>query len=262
MEPRGIGMDFNNIKLKNIVWVGHFRPKTKKWVAQNRQTHIVGVGIKGILLHKIDNQKIPISDDCVYFLNQKDNYSAEVVSLENTESFSIHFTTYEPIDTDSFHLKIKNNAEIIRLLDKIYSLYMANAYNDNLCFSHFYNLVSFCQNIRKKNYVPNDSRMMSAKEYMDAHFSEKDCLEQAQSTCNISRRHFNELFKKQFDVTPNRYIVLRKIEYAKQLLVTAPLSVSEISDACGFSDICYFSNVFKAETGYSPCKYRNTPPQL
>ena len=254
-------MNFENIKLKNVVWVGHYRPKMKKWPAVNRQTHIIGVGISGLSYNYIDGQNFKVEENCIYFLNVKDDYFVEVPNLEITESYSTHFTTYEPIDTPSFMIKVKNSSEIVKLLDKICAQYFSNTINTNSGFSHFYELLDYVQNLRKKNYSPSDKRMITAIEYLDANFADKNCIEIAQNACGISRRRFNELFKKQFDVTPNRYVITRKIGYAKQLLFSSPLSVSEISEVCGFNDICYFSNVFKSETGYSPCKYRTIEPK-
>ena len=48
-----------------------------------------------------------------------------------------------------------------------------------------------------------------------------------------------------------------KIEYAKRLLKTKYLSVSQISEMCGFKEIYYFSKVFKKECGYTPSEYKN-----
>ena len=68
--------------------------------------------------------------------------------------------------------------------------------------------------------------------------------------------NFAELFKLHFHQTPSRYITLQKLEYAKQLLATPHLSVMEISELCGFSDVYYFSKVFKAQTNQTPSAYR------
>jgi AraC-like DNA-binding protein len=254
-------MDFNNIKMQKIVWMGHYFPPKKKWVAENRKTHIVGIQLSGTVVHKINGKAMPFSEGCIYFLNVKDDYSCEVATNEKTESFSIHFTTYGDIDTESFFVKAKNLSEIYSLYEKLSFQYAINPSGDNITASYFYRILDCYEKIRQKKYAPNDSRMIAVKEYMDEHFIEKDCLEKAHATCRVSRRRFNELFKNQFDVTPNRYIIIRKIEHAKHLLLLGNLSVSEIADACGFIDICYFSNVFKKETGYAPAKYRYKTPQ-
>ena len=49
----------------------------------------------------------------------------------------------------------------------------------------------------------------------------------------------------------------RKIEEARSLLDASSLSVTEIAEQCGFSDLYYFSKVFKEHLGVSPRKYRS-----
>ena len=72
----------------------------------------------------------------------------------------------------------------------------------------------------------------------------------------LSRRRFDELFKNSFNVTPGRYLINLKIDYAKRLLTTSNIGVSQVAELCGTSDIYYFSKLFKKETGFSPNRYR------
>ncbi len=249
-------MDFSNLKLNNIKWVGYYRPPTHTWTAENRKTHVVGIQLTGYLTHSLKNQKFNISENCIYFLNQKDDYSVEVKNLENTESLSIHFTTYEPITTESFCIKLNNVSEVTNLLKKIFNQHESLLEYFTNKASNFYQLCALFEQIRRKKYAPNDTRILSAMKYINECFTENDCLEKASASCNVSRRRFNDLFKRQYSVTPHRYIILRRIEYAQQLLCSSSLSVQEISDTCGFADVYYFSKVFKHETGYPPAKYK------
>lgn len=92
---------------------------------------------------------------------------------------------------------------------------------------------------------------------MDCHFFEKTCLCDAVKLSGLTSRRFGELFKSNFDMTPNRYIVTRKVERAKELLHTEGLSLCEVSAICGFSDVYYFSKTFKNETGVSPSRWKS-----
>ena len=53
-----------------------------------------------------------------------------------------------------------------------------------------------------------------------------------------------------------KYIRLRRIESAKELLITTDYSITEIANRVGFSDYTYFLRVFKIETGTTCAQYR------
>ena len=56
------------------------------------------------------------------------------------------------------------------------------------------------------------------------------------------------------------YVLQLKLNKAKKMLADDNISVTEVSDACGFYDISYFSRVFKKEFGVSPSHYQKIPP--
>ncbi len=92
--------------------------------------------------------------------------------------------------------------------------------------------------------------------YLGLHFRETDCLEQASNIFGLSRRRFNDLFKQHYNLTPNQYVIQKKISTAKTLLSSLSLSLGEIAELSGFSDRYYFSKQFKKETGITPSQYR------
>ncbi len=247
-------MNFGNIRVKNIDFVVVYKGRARSWVTKNRKNHILGVKLSGCAHHDFGYQRFDMSGGCIYFLNQRDDYYVNV--KEYGEAFSVHFTTYEDIDTDSFCIKLNNTDEVISLLEKIRTYTLATTNGDGMALSYLYRLCARFEEIKNKKYSKSDTRITAAKEYIDLHFKEKDCLSSLEEVCGISRRRLNELFKNQFDITPNRYIIMRKVELAKQLLQANELSVLEISEMCGFADIYYFSKVFKNETGLTPREYR------
>ena len=110
-------MGFSELHAKDVHGVVIYNTSMKRWTAQNRKDHIVGIQLAGSALHTFKDKKFVISRNCIYFLNQKDSYAVEI--LEKGIAFSVHFTTTEPIDTKSFALNVNNNAEIVLLLEKI-----------------------------------------------------------------------------------------------------------------------------------------------
>ena len=110
-------MEFKNLKIKNINCVLNYKTESPKWTAKNRNDHIIGVKLKGKAFHDLGYQKFTISENCIYFLNQADDYTVNL--LEKSEVISIHFSTYEPIQTHSFCIKLNDITEICRILEKI-----------------------------------------------------------------------------------------------------------------------------------------------
>ena len=55
------------------------------------------------------------------------------------------------------------------------------------------------------------------------------------------------------------YVLQLKLNKAKKMLADDSISITEVSDACGFYDASYFSRVFKKEFGISPSHYQKIP---
>jgi len=243
---------FENMRVKDVRSVIRYRPNIKKWSARNRKDHIVGIQLQGSAYHRFSYQEFVLSGNCIFFLNQRDDYDVEVIDA--TEAFSVHFTTYDKIDTDSFCIPITNTSEIEAILHKAEN---AKGAGDELkLLSLVYQLCAELERIRQKTYSPKDTRMLAAKGYMDIHFKDSNCLSKAIKQSGLSYRRFNDLFKHQFDTTPNRYLTDLKIEHAQLLLDAKSLTVTEIAEMCGFSDVYYFSKVFKQICGVPPSKWK------
>lgn len=247
-------MEFGNLRIKSINCYVNYIPKSSEWTAKNRNDHIIGVKLSGKSFHDLGYKTHISAENNVFFLNQRDDYNVKVNEIG--ETLSIHFTTYEPISTDSFFIELKDTKKFITLFEKAKTKSISDSYNENLSLSYVYMFCAELENARTKQYTPSDIRISVIKEYIDLHFREKDCLKNATENSNISRRRFNELFRNQFNITPNRYITELKISFSKQLLKTNVYSIAEVSEMCGFSDIYYFSKVFKNETGFSPAQFK------
>ncbi len=244
-------MNFHNLKMKNIELSLRFTPTLKSWVAKGRADHIIGIALEGSAFHDFGYQKFDIEKDCIFFLNQRDDFSCSVKEI--SPCFSIHFTTYEEIETDSFCIKVKNSTPVIKLFEKQIKIPIANTHSAQ---SNFYRICELFTSIYRNNHSKEDSRIDVARAFIDSYFTSHDCLSQMYAGCELSRRRLDELFKESELVTPARYITEKRIEHAKKLLLLPNMSIQEISEMCGFSDVYYFSKVFKAETGETPGGFR------
>ena len=247
-------MKFDELRVKDVRGVVRYVPRQMSWSARSRTDHIVGVKISGDAFHDLGYKSFHLVEGSVFFLNQRDDY--DVCVLENGESLSIHFTTYEPIETDSFCVTPSGVGELMRILEK--TEIQSGRYGLGHCVTLSL-LYRFCGELAKlceKPYSKKDLRMTDAIAYMNTHFREDDCLSGAVGVAAVSPRRFNDLFKAHFGVTPNRYLVLRRVDFAKELLESRSFSVSETAEICGFCDVYYFSRVFKNETGVPPREWK------
>lgn len=70
---------------------------------------------------------------------------------------------------------------------------------------------------------------------------------------------FRRLFKKTTGLLPKQYVLMRKIEQAKQNLLTDYYtSLQDLAEELGFCDYSNFHRIFRKIEGVSPQKYRET----
>ncbi len=72
----------------------------------------------------------------------------------------------------------------------------------------------------------------------------------------LSSRNFSRLFLKETGLTPKDYLILCRIEKAKELLRTTKMTVTDISLEAGYASLSKFIQMFKKTTGTLPSDYR------
>lgn len=69
--------------------------------------------------------------------------------------------------------------------------------------------------------------------------------------------YLSSLFSKKEGITIEHYVILQKIEKAKELLKYGELSLSEIAYQLGYSSVQHLSRQFKQVTGLTASQFRN-----
>jgi AraC-like DNA-binding protein len=72
----------------------------------------------------------------------------------------------------------------------------------------------------------------------------------------VSSEYVARLFAQRCGITLQRYLLLRRVELARHLLVSSDLLVSEIGRQVGMPDPQYFNKQFRRIAGQSPLAYR------
>ena len=103
---------------------------------------------------------------------------------------------------------------------------------------------------------PTYDKLKPAIRYINQNFSDPQLDVAFLCTLvNISGTYFRKLFFELYNTTPNKYISDLRISYAKELLTSGYCTVESAAEKSGFSDVKYFSRVFKKQCGVSPSAY-------
>ena len=103
---------------------------------------------------------------------------------------------------------------------------------------------------------PKKDSMKYVKEYLENHYSEKISLDQLSEMFYINKFYLTRLFREQYGVSINRYLMGVRMNQAKELLRFSDLPVREIGCECGIGNCNYFFKVFKKWEGLSPGDFR------
>lgn len=95
--------------------------------------------------------------------------------------------------------------------------------------------------------------------FIENNYYQKIKIEDLAKDSNYTRNHLYKLFKKEYGISPQEYLLTLRIEKAKMLLRdnTKNISVSDVASAVGFNDCLYFSRLFHKRTGVSPTEFKN-----
>lgn len=99
-------------------------------------------------------------------------------------------------------------------------------------------------------------QLNQAKEMIAANLPGRISLMELAGGCNLSPAHFAREFKRSTGITPHRWLLLRRVEVAKEMLRRSERNGAEIASACGFADQSHLIRVFSTITGTTPGEWQ------
>ncbi|WP_449538959.1 response regulator transcription factor [Ferdinandcohnia sp. Marseille-Q9671] len=94
--------------------------------------------------------------------------------------------------------------------------------------------------------------------YIDQHLKDELTMKDVASHVHLNSSYFSVLFKEQTNVTFSEYVTRRRIQRAKELLLSTKLPINEIAEEVGYKTSKYFIKIFKENEGMTPSTYRKT----
>ncbi|QEH39006.1 Multiple antibiotic resistance protein MarA [Aquisphaera giovannonii] len=99
-------------------------------------------------------------------------------------------------------------------------------------------------------------RLRAVVEYIEDHLEAGTSLERMAAAARLSPYHFARQFKAATGLPPHQFVILRRVERAKQLLHAGDLSLSEVAAQAGFSSQSALGHHFKRLVGVTPRQFR------
>lgn len=100
------------------------------------------------------------------------------------------------------------------------------------------------------------NRLKRVLDYIAAYLGENMSLAQLAAIVGMSPHYFSELFKQSTGRAPHNYILLQRIERAKQQLRDPKRSIIDAGLDAGFQNPSHFARMFRKLEGTTPSTYR------
>jgi AraC-like DNA-binding protein len=110
--------------------------------------------------------------------------------------------------------------------------------------------------ISRKTTLPN-WRLQRVDSYVKSHLSESITLLDMANAAGLSPMHFAAQFRAATSYRPHHYLLLCRLERAKELMTDVSRSMLDIALEVGFQTQAHFTTVFKRLTGKTPSVWRD-----
>lgn len=106
--------------------------------------------------------------------------------------------------------------------------------------------------------VKHSDTVYKVVEYIRRNYFRKISLDDIAQHVHFSKTYLSRIFKEDTGENISSYINKVRVDRARLLLADPDLSLVDVAAITGFEDQSYFTKVFKAVTGQTPKKYKES----
>jgi AraC-like DNA-binding protein len=112
-------------------------------------------------------------------------------------------------------------------------------------------------------YAHPARHLLRAKDLADARYRDPLDVRTLARSARLSPAHFSREFRRTFGEPPHKYLLMRRLERAAELLRNTDRSVADICLTVGLKSVGSFTTSFQRRFGMTPTAYRAAhPPAL
>jgi AraC-like DNA-binding protein len=94
-----------------------------------------------------------------------------------------------------------------------------------------------------------------ARQFLDAEKTRVVHSRELESVTGLTRYDLSRQFRIMFGTSPYRYLLMRRLEFAREL-IHGERPLVEVAFDAGFADQAHFTRAFKSAFGLTPARYR------
>ena len=231
-----------------------YQSDRKAWASTVRAHHILSYQATGHYDHNFGDRTLAVRAGSLFFIRADEAYA--VTRREAGEAICV------TLDMDgappSAVYDCLDEPRVENLFRKLYALRHIEVMETRCsAMAVIYELLSVMAArsapiMQKSNTA---ERLMAAEQYIRAHFRDGEIrIDTLAALTGLGKKQFTALFSRQYRTTPAQYVIDLRLRTAATLL-TEGLGVSAVSEAVGFSDVYYFSKLFKRRFAIPPSQY-------
>ncbi|RCW48548.1 AraC family transcriptional regulator [Paenibacillus prosopidis] len=225
---------------------------TEKHVCDYYYIHFEHPDIKSLQIEDM----IALAD---YFIASHDQspFTQHKPPMADIHPYGCYFPKYHTISD-----KTRFN-QALHAMNEMLQLYKRRHYNRSLTALRFTQLLielsreNFIDELQRNDRFRSKSivKVNALLDYIHQNYQNKITGSDIELAFESNYDYLNRAFKKATGQSISRYINTVRINQAKELIETTPLSVGEIGYLTGLNDPFHFSKVFKKYVGMSPTQY-------
>jgi AraC family transcriptional regulator len=93
-------------------------------------------------------------------------------------------------------------------------------------------------------------------DYMDSHLTEKTTISELAALVDLTRFHFIRSFRQTAGVPPHQFMIRRRVDRAKELLLEQDTPITDVAAKTGFNSAVQLTRAFRRIVGTTPSKFR------
>ena len=218
-----------------------------------RRFHGFIIKLRGATEYRRGEECWLLSAGEILFVEKNSSYS--IREVEPGYSYVVNFECNGPFPDSICKLPFPAGFDISPLAEKMYRCWQKE---------DSYGALAALYGLLAKTAAPSNYASLREKQllepvmaYLTANLTDPELsLESLPALAGVSDAYLRRIFKKQYGTGPAGFVIRRRIQLARQLLVSGEsYTVAQVAAMSGFKDPLYFSRCFKKQLGLSPTQY-------